>query len=392
MAADRDQLIRLTLQQLEARRLSRRGFLGRSAVAMGGLAVTPAFLAACSSESSDSSSSGEAGGNKLRISNWPLYIDENTIPNFEKQSGISVAYTEDVNDNEEYFAKISEPLSKGQDIGADLFIVTDFLVARLINLGWLAEIDASNVPNKSQLIESLSNVEFDPDRTYSLPWFSGMTGLAYNKEEVGEIKGIDDLFDPKWKGRVTMLSELRDGLGQIMLWQGNSPAEATEEAVQEAADAVKEQVDNEQIRKFTGNDYGADLASGDVVIAQAYSGDVAQLQLDNPNLGFVVPETGGIQFSDNMVMPATTRNQVGAEKWMNFIYDVENYAPLTVYVQYFPVVKGTGEALEKIDPAVASNPLINPSDETLANLTTWRALTDEEDVQYQAIYTEVTSG
>ncbi len=395
--ADRDELIRLTLQQLDARRVSRRRFIGRAGMVTGGLFLGPAVLAACGSSDSDTSSgpatTAGQSDSKLRISNWPLYIDEDTVPNFQDASGLSVAYTEDVNDNEEYFAKIREPLSRGEDIGADLFVVTDFLVARLISLGWLAEIDAANVPNKSNLVANLADVAYDPDRTYSLPWFSGMSGLAYNKAATGrEITSIDDLFDPEFKGKVSMFSDLRDGLGQIMLWQGNSPADPTEEAVQQAADAVQEQVDNGQIRRFTGNDYGQDLSSGDLVIAQAYSGDVAQLQLDNPDLEFVVPTTGGIQFSDNMVLPTTTRNKAGAEEWMNFIYDPDNYAPLTAFVQYFPVVKDISSKLEEIDPTVAENPLINPPQSTLDNLTIWATLTDEQDVAYAATYSAVTSG
>ena len=395
--AERDELIRLTLQQLDARRVSRRRFMGRAGLVTGGLFLSPADLAACGSSDSDTSSGSDTTAGQsdstLRISNWPLYIDEDTVPNFQDASGLSVTYTEDVNDNEEYFSKIQEPLSRGEDIGADLFIVTDFLVARLITLGWLAEIDPANVPNKTNLVENLANVEYDPDRTYSLPWFSGMSGLAYNKAAVGrEITSIDDLFDPEFKGKVSMFSDLRDGLGQIMLWQGNSPEDPTEEAVQQAADAVQEQVDNGQIRRFTGNDYGQDLSSGDLVIAQAYSGDVAQLQLDNPDLEFVVPESGGIQFSDNMVMPTTTRNKAGAEEWMNFIYDRVNYAPLTAFVQYFPVVSDIGKELEEIDPTVAENPLINPPQSTLDNLVIWATLTDEQDVAYAGIYSAVTSG
>jgi spermidine/putrescine transport system substrate-binding protein len=394
---DRDELIRLTLQQLDARRASRRRFVGHAGLMAGGVLLGPTFLAACGSSDSDTSggpaTTAEQSGSSLRISNWPLYIDEDTVPNFQDASGLSVTYTEDVNDNEEYFAKIQEPLSRGEDVGADLFVITDFLVARLITLGWLAEIDDANVPNKANLVENLSNVEYDPDRTYSLPWFSGMSGLAYNKAAVGrEITSLDDLFDPEFKGKVSMFSDLRDGLGQVMLWQGNSPEDPTEEAVQQAADAVQEQVDNGQIRRFTGNDYGQDLSSGDLVIAQAYSGDVAQLQLDNPDLAFVVPESGGIQFSDNMVMPTTTRNKAGAEEWMNFIYDRVNYAPLTAFVQYFPVVSDITKELEEIDPTVAENPLINPPQSTLDNLVIWATLTDEQDVAYAAIYSAVTSG
>jgi spermidine/putrescine transport system substrate-binding protein len=268
--------------------------------------------------------------------------------------------------------------------------VTDFMVNRLINLGWLAPIDDANVPNKENLVPTLQGIEFDPERRFSLPWFSGFTAVAYNPELTGrEITSLNDIFDPEFAGQVTMFSDLRDGAGQVMLGEGNSPAEATLEMVQQAADKVQEAKDRGQIRRFTGNDYGDDLVAGNVAIAQAYSGDVAQLQLDNPALEFVVPEEGMIAWSDNMVMPITTRNSTGAEEWMNYAYDPANMARITAYVQFIPPVQGTGEALAEIDPELAENRLINPPDEMREQAVAWRGLTDEEDQEFSAVWAEV---
>lgn len=379
--------------------IGRRRFITRSGLALGGLALGPSLLAACGGDDSTSTSGGTAAAfepttsDQLRISNWPAYIDEETVGLFEQASGLSVTYTEDVNDNEQYFARIREPLSRGQDIGADLFVVTDFLVGRLIRLGWLAPIDDANVPNKSNLVDSLADVEFDPDRRYSLPWFSGFTTIGYNREVTGrEITKIDDLFDPEFAGQVTMFSDMRDGLGLVMLSMGNSPAEATEETVQAAADKVQEAKDAGQIRRFTGNDYLDDLAAGNTAIAEVYSGDVAQLVLDNPDLQVIVPEEGMVTFADNMVMPISTRNSTGAEEWMNYVYDPVNMARITAYVQYIPPVEGIGEELARIDPALAENPLVNPPDSYRNPAVTWRSLTDEEDQRFTQIYTDVTEG
>jgi len=390
-----DRLIRLEI----ARRQSRRRFLGRMGATAGAFALGPALLAACGSDDDNGGSetgSGSTGtvarteSDTLRISNWPLYIDEETVPAFEAASGLTVEYTEDVNDNEEYFAKIREPLDRGQDVGADLFIVTDFLVARLINLGWLAPYDSANVPNKANLVDNLASVDYDPDRTYSLPYQSGFSGLAYNMDVTGrEITSIDDLWDPEFSGKITLFSDLRDGLGMIIASQKGNLDSVTEEDVQAAADLVNEQKESGQIRRFTGNDYADDLVAGNTAIAQAYSGDVAQLLTDNPNLAFAIPETGAIIFSDNMVIPATTKNIVGAEKWMDFLYDPENAARLAEYVQYISPVKGAAELL----PAeLQENPLINPSAEELAASWVFPTLTEEEEVAYTEIYNQVTSG
>lgn len=379
--------------------ITRRRFLGGAGVGVGALMVGPSLLAACGSDGGTESSSDTTfvptTDDKLRVSNWPFYIDEETVADFEEASGLSVTYTEDVNDNEEYFARIREPLSRGQDIGADLFIVTDFMVNRLIQLGWLAPIDDANVPNKANLVESLQNIAFDPDRTFSLPWASGFTSIAYNPQLTGrEISSLNDLFDPEFAGKVTLMSDLRDGGGQIMLSDGNSPAEATLEMVQQAADKVQEAKDQGQIRRFTGNDYGDDLVAGNVAIAQAYSGDVAQLKLDNPDLEFVVPEEGMISWSDNMVMPVSTRNSTGAEAWMDYVYDPEHMAQITASVQYISPVEGTGEALAALPDGVelADNELVNPPASVREKAVAWRGLTDEEDQEFSTIWNAVARG
>jgi spermidine/putrescine transport system substrate-binding protein len=382
-------------------RMSRRRFLGRSSLALGGLALGPSLLAACGGDDGGGGGGGGGGGDasadftpttsdSLRISNWPFYIDEESIGLFETESGLSVTYTEDVNDNEEYFSRIREPLDRGDDVGADLFIVTDFLVNRLIGLGWLAPLDDANIPNKQNLVSSLADVEFDPDRTYSLPWFSGFTSLAYNPNLTGrEITSLNDIFDPEFAGQVTMFSDLRDGLGQVLLAEGLSPAEATEADIEQAVARVQEAKDAGQIRRFTGNDYGDDLVAGNVAIAQAYSGDVAQLQLDNPDLQFVFAEEGMISWSDNMVLPYTTQNSTGAEEFMNYAYDPVNAARITAYVQFISPVEGSGEELVALDPELADNQLINPPADVRDSAVAWRGLTDEEDQQFSAMYAAV---
>jgi spermidine/putrescine transport system substrate-binding protein len=378
---------------------TRREFLGRGALVLGGVALGPTLLAACgsSSKTATGSTAGTAGqgAKDLRFSNWPAYIgtDPDTIAAFKKDTGISVSYREDVNDNEEWFAKNKDPLSHHADIGADLVVLTDFMVARLMSLGWLAKLDSSQIPNKKNLRQQLMDVPYDNGRSYSLPWMSGMTGLAYNSQLVHKpVTSVDDLFDPAYKGKVTMLSDLRDGLGMVMLSQGNTPANPSTATVQKAADKVQAIKNTGQIRRFTGNDYLDDLAQGNVIVAQVYSGDVAQLQKDNPHLQFVVPKDGSTMFSDNMVIPYTAKNQVAAQTFMNWVYDPKNYAPLVGQVQYIPVISNVAPDLAKFDSKLVTNPLINPPASTLSKLTTWKALTDKEDQEYTSIYASVTGG
>ena len=380
---------------------SRRRFIGGGAAAAAALVLGPSFLAACSKSDNSSSSSGPAtpsddgspATGKLRISNWPLYMADGFVAAFQTATGLTVDYKEDYNDNEEWFAKNKEPLSRKQDIGADLVVPTQFMAARLNGLGWLNGISESRWTNKKNMREDLLNAKADPGRKVTAPYMSGMTALAYNRAATGrDITKIDDLWDPAFKGKISLLADTQDGLGMIMLSQGSSVESPTSDGVNKAVALIKQQKDSGQIRRFTGNDYADDLASGNVVIAQAYSGDVVQLQKDNPDLKFVVPETGGTTFVDTMVIPYTTQNQKAAEAWINYVYDRANYAKLIAHTQYVPVLSDMTDELNKIDPGLAANPLINPPKETLDKLKTWAALTDEQTAEFNKAYAEVTGG
>jgi spermidine/putrescine transport system substrate-binding protein len=386
------------LNRLVANRTSRRRFIGGGAAAAAALAMGGSFLAACSSDNKSATGGptttqeGPATGT-LRISNWPLYMADGFVADFQKASGLTVDYKEDFNDNEQWFAKVKEPLSRKQDIGADLAVPTTFMAVRLHQLGWLNEISDAAVPNKKNIRPDLLEASVDPGRKYSAPYMSGLVGLAYNKAATKrDIKTIDDLWDPAFKGRVSLFSDAQDGLGMIMMSQGNSVESSSMETVQKAIDVVKEQKDKGQIRRFTGNDYADDLAAGNIAVAQAYSGDVVQLQADNPDLQFIVPESGGTTFVDTMVIPYTTQNQKAAEAWINYVYDRANYAKLVAFVQYVPVLSDMTDELNKVDPAAASNPLINPPKEILDKVKGWPALKDEQLKQYNDAYAAVTGG
>jgi spermidine/putrescine transport system substrate-binding protein len=387
------------ISQIAGNRSSRRRFLGGGAAAAAAFALGPSFLAACGSSSTTSSSSssappaddGSPATGNLRISNWPLYMADGFVAAFQTASKLTVDYKEDFNDNEEWFAKNKEPLSRKQDIGADLAVPTQFMALRLKGLGWLNEISDTRVPNRKNLRPDLLNDSSDPGRKYTAPYMSGMTALAYNKAATGRaITKIDDLWDPAFKGKVSLLSDMQDGLGMLMLSQGSSLSQPTTETVQKAVDLVKEQKDKGQIRRFTGNDYADDLAAGNIVIAQAYSGDVVQLKADNPDLDFVVPESGGTWFIDTQVIPYTTQNQHAAEAWINYVYDKPNYAKLVAFTQYVPVLSDMTDELNKIDPSLATNPLINPPQDYQDRLKTWAALSDEQTQEFNTAYASVT--
>ncbi|WP_066808685.1 polyamine ABC transporter substrate-binding protein [Mycobacterium lehmannii] len=384
------------LARFAANRTSRRRFIGGGAAAAAAVVLGPSFLAACGSDSGTSGTTTQEGGpasGTLRISNWPLYMAEGFIAAFQQGSGITVDYKEDFNDNEEWFAKVKEPLSRKQDIGTDLVVPTAFMASQIRKLNWVNDFSEDGIPNKKNLRPDLLDAQMDPGRKWSAPYMTGMVGLAYNRAATGrDITTIDDLWDPAFKGRVSMLSDFQDGLGMIMQSQGGDPASPNTEAVQNAVNLVREQNDRGQIRRFTGNDYADDLAAGNVVVAQAYSGDVVQLQADNPDLQFMVPETGGTDFLDTMVIPYTTQNQKAAEAWIDFVYDRANYAKLIAFTQFVPVLSDMTAELDRIDPNLGKNQLINPPRSTLDRIKAWAPLEDEQKQQYATMYAEVTGG
>ncbi len=379
---------------------SRRRFLGGGAAAAAALALGPAALAGCGTRqdnpggaSTEIPDDGAPATGTLRVSNWPMYMPDDFVAAFEQTTGLRVDYREDFNDNEEWFAKVKAPLARHQDIGADLVVPTEFMALRLRALGWINQINDARVPNLANLRPDLLNAPADPGRRYIAPYLNGMVGLAYNRAATKrDIRTMDDLWDPAFQGRVTMLSDMQDGVGMVMQAQGNSPAHPTSEAVTQAVDMIREQKDRGQIRRFTGNDYLDDFATGNVVIAQAYSGDVARLQADEPDLRFLVPESGGMWFTDTMVIPNTTANQKGAETWINYVYDRDNYAKLIDFNPSVPVLSDMDEALRRINPALAANPLINPDQQTRDRLVHWAELTDEQTQEYNAAYAAVTAG
>jgi spermidine/putrescine transport system substrate-binding protein len=298
----------------------------------------------------------------LTISNWPLYIDKGTVPAFEKATGISVKYIEDINSNEEFFNKMRPQLEQGESGGRSIFVLADYQVVKMHKLGYLQEFDKAGLPEvEKNLVASLKHPQFDPNRDWTVPWQSGMTGIIVNKETAPDVRSICDLFDPKYKGKVDFLNEVRETVPLVMKCEGVDPNEASEADWMKAIDKIKAAADSGQIRRFTGNDYQNDLTSGNVVAVIGWSGDAVQLQEDNPNIEWRMPTEGCMLWSEDMVIPVGAPNPTAAEAWMNFVYKPEVQANIAEEVNYVTPVEGVKEVLAKREPALAKNQLIFPS-------------------------------
>jgi len=409
------------------RRLTRRLFLrdaGRGAVIAGGMLSLPAILAACgigpggasggasgSVAPSGAPVGGEPSGN-LIFANWPLYIDQDeetgespTLQMFTDETGIEVDYQEAIQDNQEFFGTIQPALAEGQDTGWDMIVMTDWMLGKMAGLGYLEAIDvAASVPNfVANASDKYKNPSYDPNNAHSVPWQSGITGIAYNPELTGrEITGFGDLLDSAFEGRIGMFSEVRDSLSLALLHNGIHPADATEDDVRAASDLLKEQAP--LVRGYYGNEYAQELANGSLAVTMAWSGDVFQLQFDNPDLKFIVPEKGGILWVDNMAIPKGAQHPADALAMMDFVYRPEIAAQITEYVNYICPVPAAQDIIRQhadeaetdedrdYYTAVAESELVFPTQEMLNNLYSYKVLSEDEEQLWNTLFQEVTQG
>ncbi|MGX4689544.1 ABC transporter substrate-binding protein [Streptomyces sp. JNUCC 63] len=337
-----------------------------------------------------------AADRRLSWSNWPLYIDTDddnpnkrpTLEAFEKRTGISVDYVEDINDNDEFFGKISPSLMNRRQTDRDLIVISDYMCARYVRLGWVLEMDRNRQPHVAEHLDPLlRSPAFDPGRRFTVPYQSGITGIAYDRRRLGrEIRQVSDLWASDLKGRVTLLSGVDEAFALLMQADGVDITKWTADDFHTVCDQMERQIRRRQIRRFTGNDYTKDLVSGDVLACQAYSGDVIQLQADNPDIHFVVPEEGAELWSDSLMIPNRARHKTNAERLVDYYYEPEVAAELAAWVNYICPVPAAQAVLadskDEETAALAENPLIFPDTTMRKRLAIARNITAEERVEF----------
>jgi len=365
---------------------------------VGGLAVGSTLLGSTSALASLGAQSDKVGG-KLTVLNWPLYIDTETKPPppgsppaFEKATGIDLKYLQSLNDNNEFFAKYQRQFSQDEYPGFDIAIPTSWMAKRLIELKYVQKLPLDEIPNAANLAPGFRNPVWDPTGEYTLPWQTGMTGLAYNiKITDRELHTVDDLFDPKFKNKVGMLLEMRDTVGLTLLGEGIDPATVTYKKAEPAFKRLQKAVDKGQVRRFTGNDYQDDLVDGNFAVCVGWSGDVAQLTLDNEDLRFVIPDEGGMRWADIMTYVASAKRRSQVAAWMNYFYDPVVAANVENYIGYISPVDGIQAPLREINPDLAESPLLFPPEDLQAQLTVFnQELSPKDEEKFDARYAEIT--
>ncbi len=395
----RDPMIQQLIAGARRAQLSRRSVL--SGAGFGAAALTLAACASGPTEAPTAAEDNSASDKTLNWANWAADIDEDdngnypTLTAFEEQTGITVAYDIAVDDNNTYYGKVKDQLALGQDIGADLVCLTDWMVNRLIRFGYVQEFDQSRIPNADNLTPSLQSPDFDPGRSMSLPWQGGFAGICWNKEKVpGGLQSVSDLWDPSLKGRVGVLSEMRDTIGLLMLENGiDISGDWGADEFNTAIDVFKKQVDDGQIRNIKGNAYLEDLKSEDTLAAICWSGDITVINAEaGDKWEFALPTAGGTLWNDNFVVPIGSTRKANAEDLINYYYQPEVAAEVAAWVNYITPVVGAKEAAIAIDPALAENQLIFPDEETLSNAFIFRALEGSEESEYGAAFQAVLLG
>lgn len=386
------------------RPLSRRGLLsgtlGSAALlAMGGGLADCGTRGAQQTEAGCVSEDRSETERKLVFSNWPQYldVDENdeskrpSLDEFVRKTGIAVTYAEDINDNNEFFGKVQHQLAACQSTDRDIIVLSDWMATRMSRLGWIQKLDPVKIPNvRANLLPSLLDRSFDTENRLSIPWQSGLAGLAYNGNVTKELRTVDELLTrPDLKGRVTALSEMRDTMGLLLGAAGHDPANFTSAQFDDALTTLRKAVDSGQIRRFTGNDYAPDLAKGDIAACIGWSGDVVQLAGADEKIRFVAPDSGVMLYSDNMMVPNKATHKANAEQLINYYYEPAVAARLAAYVNYICPVKGAQAEMEKIDPELAANPLIFPDEALLSKSTVFMALNEKQEKEYEGKFQQV---
>jgi spermidine/putrescine transport system substrate-binding protein len=363
-------------------------FSRRALVAGAGALGGAALLSSCSSGGDEAASSGS-----VRWGNWPLYLDYDeetqlypTLEAFTAATGIAAEYFEDYNDNDEFFGKVQAQLKLKEDIGYDLVTPTDWMAARWIRLGYTQKFDKANIPNAGNILDTLASPSFDPMREQSMTWQGIMGGFGWNVEKNPKgVRTLDDLFSPANKGKIVVLSEMRDTIGVILRHQGVDLTTVTEDQFMNAVDFLAGKISDGWIRGVKGNEYAEDLTAGDATAVIGWSGDMFILKSENEGkFDFAIPESGGTISGDNMMIPytATAEAKASAEKLINWYYDPKIAAEVAAYVNYVTPVKGAQAEMEKIDPDLASSEFIFPTEKTMANLSVFRSLTPAEETAW----------
>ncbi|MFN2542985.1 MAG: extracellular solute-binding protein [Actinomycetota bacterium] len=331
----------------------------------------------------------------LDFANWPDYIDVNakgdspTLQAFTEATGIDVTYRTAVNDNNPFLAKIIPSLQNGQDTGYDLIVITNGgPVERMIKLGFLTPLDHDFLPNFARFASpAVKDPTYDPGNRYTVAWQSGFTAIGYNSKYIDTAPTtFGDLLDPKYKGKVGMFGNNQDLPCPALAFMGFDIQTSTPDQWKKTADMLMRHRDRGQFRGFYDQSYLNELENGNILITQAWSGDIfiaaAAKSLGGdgyPEMKESFPEEGAVLWTDNQCIPLHAKHPVDAITFMDFAYKPRIAAELADFIWFVSPVPAAKDQLEHSDPDVANSPLVFPSLEVQAKAHKYRVFRDSDE-------------
>jgi spermidine/putrescine transport system substrate-binding protein len=350
---------------------------------------------------------------ELSVAQWPLYIDRAkgghrpTLEAFAAETGIDVEYRERITDNQDFFASLVPLFQAGDETGWDLIALSDWVVALLVEQGWVEALDWSLLPTAdANMLPAFRDPAYDPGNAHSVPWQGGVTGIAYYPDLVGgELTAFRDLWNPRLEGHVGMLTEMVDTMSLTLLMLGIDPRDATIDDAVKAQERLIEQRDAGIVRQYFGQAYVEELVAKNVWASMAWSGDVFYWKYLGgvPDLEFVVPEEGGVIWATPLEIPAFARHPREAHLFLDFFYRPEIAVQVTDWVLYMTPVQGVRELmLERASSmkgedrayyeTLANSPLLFPPDDLAsANLHEYPVFTGAEYEEWAGVFSAVVN-
>jgi len=295
---------------------------------------------------------------ELNVYNWSDYIGQDTVANFEKEFGVKVNY-DTYEDNERMLAKLTSGAS-----GYDVVVPTSYMVDIMIKQNLLAPLDHDLIPNVKGVTPELLDTPFDPKNRHSVPYQWGTTGFGYNSSKVkGKVDSWDVLWDPQYRGKITMLDEMRGLLSAALKRLGYSLNATDEKELMDAKELLLAQ--KPLLKAYVNAPVKSLLISGEVWLSQLWSGDVFMAQAENSALQYCIPKEGCEVWTDNLVIPKTAPHKYTAQVWLNYTLRPEVSAGISNVVHYASPVE---KAKQFVDPSDLKNPGIYPDKDTLSRL------------------------
>lgn len=322
---------------------------------------------------------GSGGKNSITVYNWGEYIDPDLLKQFEQETGIKVIY-ETFDSNEGMMGKVEQG-----GTAYDISMPSEYMIEMMAEKDLLLPIDYNKIPNVKNIDPYFLDLPFDPDNKYSLPYFWGTLGIAFNPTLLDgqTFESWDNLWDPSLRQQVVLVDSARESIGMSLNSLGYSLNSTNLDELRQATDKLKELSPN--VKAVIGDEVTQLMVNEEAAISLTWSGQAADMMYENEDIDYIVPEEGSNLWFDNMVIPRTASNIDGAHAFINFMLDAEVAAQNADYVGYSTPNLA---ALDFMDPEVTGDERFYPDEETRGHLEVYRNLGLEMLGQYNEFFLE----